>query len=213
MIKALAAVALLASAGTAQAANILTNGSFETPGISVSCCNTVVTPNSFLGWNVTAGDINVVNGTFGAASNLAYAGRQYLDLIGESGSGAIEQKFATVLGQVYRLRFAYSHNIFSAPGAAATFNVGTLNGTVSHSTGTNTGLDWRTDGGTFAGTGSMMTLNFTNTVGQNNGGIFLDGVALAAVPEPGTWAMMIGGFGLAGVALRRRRRRQVTVLA
>ena len=28
----------------------------------------------------------------------------------------------------------------------------------------------------------------------------------AAVPEPATWAMMIGGFGFVGVALRRRRR-------
>ena len=27
----------------------------------------------------------------------------------------------------------------------------------------------------------------------------------AAVPEPATWALMLGGFGLAGVALRRRR--------
>jgi len=27
---------------------------------------------------------------------------------------------------------------------------------------------------------------------------------LAAVPEPATWAMMIGGFGLAGMAMRRR---------
>ena len=30
---------------------------------------------------------------------------------------------------------------------------------------------------------------------------------LAAVPEPASWAMLITGFGVAGVALRRRRRR------
>jgi len=28
---------------------------------------------------------------------------------------------------------------------------------------------------------------------------------VASVPEPATWALMLGGFGLAGVALRRRR--------
>ncbi len=28
--------------------------------------------------------------------------------------------------------------------------------------------------------------------------------SLSAVPEPGTWALMIAGFGMAGVALRRR---------
>ena len=33
----------------------------------------------------------------------------------------------------------------------------------------------------------------------------LSGVA-AAVPEPGTWAMMLLGFGAAGVAIRRRKR-------
>lgn len=34
--------------------------------------------------------------------------------------------------------------------------------------------------------------------------------ALAPVPEPATWAMMIAGFGIAGAALRRRARASVT---
>lgn len=34
--------------------------------------------------------------------------------------------------------------------------------------------------------------------------------AAAAVPEPGTWALMLGGFGLTGAAMRRRPRRSVT---
>jgi len=33
------------------------------------------------------------------------------------------------------------------------------------------------------------------------------GITTGAVPEPGTWAMLIAGFGLVGAAARRRRRR------
>ena len=35
--------------------------------------------------------------------------------------------------------------------------------------------------------------------------VLLDGVSITAVPEPSTWAMMIGGLGLVGVAMRRRK--------
>jgi hypothetical protein len=34
---------------------------------------------------------------------------------------------------------------------------------------------------------------------------------LSAVPEPASWMMMIGGFGLVGAALRRKRRQSVSV--
>lgn len=37
--------------------------------------------------------------------------------------------------------------------------------------------------------------------------------AVAAVPEPATWAMMVGGFGMMGVAMRRRRRQATVALA
>ncbi|HEV2569709.1 PEPxxWA-CTERM sorting domain-containing protein [Sphingomonas sp.] len=36
------------------------------------------------------------------------------------------------------------------------------------------------------------------------------GPAIAAIPEPATWAMMLGGFGLLGAAMRRRDRMAIT---
>ena len=41
-------------------------------------------------------------------------------------------------------------------------------------------------------------------------GAFSGTLSLAAVPEPATWAMMIGGFGMIGAAARRRNRVSVS---
>lgn len=41
--------------------------------------------------------------------------------------------------------------------------------------------------------------------GQAQPSLIIETSAGAAVPEPASWALMIGGFGLAGAALRRRR--------
>ncbi|MGL4541450.1 MAG: PEPxxWA-CTERM sorting domain-containing protein, partial [Polymorphobacter sp.] len=38
----------------------------------------------------------------------------------------------------------------------------------------------------------------------------LDNVSVTAVPEPASWALLIGGFGLVGSALRRARKRAAT---
>ena len=207
-----AVASLMLVSGAAQAQNGVTNGGFEDPVIGGSCCNTVTVPNTFPGWTVTTGDINVVNGTFGSANgNLAIEGSQYLDLIGESGSGGISQSIATIAGSAYQLSFAYSHNIFSVGAASASYAVGSaLTGSFSHNTGTNTNLDWQFVTQRFvAGPGTSTLLSFTNVPNGTSGGIFLDAVSVTAVPEPAAWAMMIGGFGLIGGAMRRRRRTSV----
>lgn len=64
----------------------------------------------------------------------------------------------------------------------------------------------------FDGTGFLMDANRFYTVNLQTGRatlvgnstVPLFGIAIQAVPEPGTWAMMILGFGAVGGAMRRR---------
>jgi hypothetical protein len=49
-------------------------------------------------------------------------------------------------------------------------------------------------------------LQTINVKGTSGGNASYDGViSFAPVPEPATWAMMVGGFGLVGGAMRRRK--------
>jgi hypothetical protein len=60
----------------------------------------------------------------------------------------------------------------------------------------------------FLATGSEQ---ISGVVFASSGNAFeVDRLAVAAIPEPATWAMMIGGFGLIGFASRRSRRTAVT---
>jgi hypothetical protein len=52
---------------------------------------------------------------------------------------------------------------------------------------------------------------FTFAIAGTGTGAFTGNVTISAAPEPGTWGMMILGFGAVGMAMRGRRRR--TVLA
>jgi hypothetical protein len=60
----------------------------------------------------------------------------------------------------------------------------------------------------------QLRVSFANTVTGADGFASVTlGAATPGVPEPATWAMMIGGFGLAGTASRHRTRRAVAVHA
>jgi Protein of unknown function (DUF642)/PEP-CTERM motif len=196
------ATALLASTfavAPASAASLLINGGFEQPDVlspSQGGIGFQTFSSSFTGWTVDAGNIDIVD-HFGGGD--AGEGDQWLDLWGDQ-SGAISQTFNTVLGQTYKLSFLYGNNPYSTSTATASYSVGGLNGSVTSSSG----LSFNSFNGTFVGTGGATTLSFVNTNGCCNGGIALDGVAVSAVPEPASWALMIAGFGLVGAAARRK---------
>lgn len=58
--------------------------------------------------------------------------------------------------------------------------------------------------------GASSTLTFAAIGTSDSLGGYLDNVALGAVPETATWAMLIAGFGFMGAAARRRRSVRVT---
>lgn len=55
--------------------------------------------------------------------------------------------------------------------------------------------------------------DFIRGADDNHDDFMVRAVVTSAVPEPGTWAMIIAGFGIVGSLLRRRRSNSVTVLA
>jgi len=59
--------------------------------------------------------------------------------------------------------------------------------------------------GAILGAGPHQITVSGSVVGDSQDGAYSGVLNVAAVPEPGTWALMIAGFGGAGAVLRRRR--------
>ncbi|GHF24930.1 hypothetical protein GCM10017044_19620 [Kordiimonas sediminis] len=55
-----------------------------------------------------------------------------------------------------------------------------------------------------AGTNTFEVLLSADCCGEGRGNVQFSAATTAAIPEPATWLMMILGFGLVGVATRRR---------
>ena len=217
---ALTAIALGAVSKPARA-DLIVNGGFEFPSIGNvfyqnygSFTNNPYAGPSFQGWDVTFNNVDIVNPMAGPWNAPAFEGVQILDLVGYGSTGAIEQSFTTTPGQSYLLTFAYGNNPGSGAAAASVTVFGSsslLSALVFHDTSGNGNLNWNLYSASFVANSETTTLGFNTTLGGNNGGILLDAVAVSAVPEPATWAMMI--FGFAGIALMAYRRSRKSAVA
>ena len=196
-------------------ANLITNGSFETPVVPAGGFTNYLTGSTLItGWTVVGPEASIVSGTFsqGCCTFPAEDGSQWLDLTGD-GSNAVEgvqQTVATSPGTQYTLSF-WVGNVYDPAGIFGTTstvdvrlggNTGTLLGAFTNSNTTTGTQTWEQFTTTFTATGSSTTIDFLNAdpVTDNSNG--LDNISLTAsptgVPEPGTLSLLVAGIVAVG---------------
>jgi hypothetical protein len=216
----ISAIAIASAAGAASAAELLVNGGFEDigagavpeswGGLTYYPDGTHVAPTGIKlpGWTVQSGSVDLAWTT--SAWGPAASGTFSMDLDGWN-PGTITQSFDDVAGQTYTVSFDYSRNpANAAQDVSALVSVGGANTTVDAPNGGFGGefaMTWLSGGFTFVGAGHDTITLASLDPQDSNAGVFFDNVSVSgpAVPEPASWALMIGGFGMAGAMLRRRR--------
>jgi len=201
MKKLLITALLVATPGMSQAAvNLIHNGGFESP---VQASGTWAIYDNIADWNTLAGvGVEVRNNVVGSA----HSGNNFVELDSVS-NGWIAQSFATIEGQDYNLSFWYS------PRAGQKANTNGIEAYINDdlqlsltSTGVgHSGNTWSLHSLTFtAGAGPLTTLSFFAAGNSDSLGGSLDDVSVTAVPEPETYALLLGGLALVGFTTRKR---------
>jgi hypothetical protein len=197
-MRKLIAAALLAGAALAAPANAATvlNGSFEA-GLGI---------NPF-GWTVTSiggrtGSMAVFPEGYIATFPAADTGVNALRIRSSAdNTWVLTQTVATNVGQSYVLRYSMLNQ-----NANAFDSVTVTTGNVTTVFGDRAPFEWTafTQAFTAVSTSTVIQFAIRHTGGNSQNFMYLDSVALS-VPEPGTWGMMMAGFGLVGFAARRRK--------
>jgi len=212
----------LAVGPRADAANILGDGSFETPNVSGSPgYQTFLSGDTALSpWVIGLNSIDVLNVSNSIVVGPAYDGSQYVDLNGND-TGQLSQTFATSALQQYQFSFAYADNYSGPPSPhkaeVQIFDTNTnadliVPLTITHNTSVPNNLNWIFLTGTFTAIDSTTTIRFTSidTAAEVHAptapsGILLDDVTVEAIPETSTIvAALLTLALLAGHAVRRR---------
>lgn len=157
---------------------------------------------------------NLLTGTTGSATTAAELTDINLLLTGTaSTSDSLPTSNTNAYSPPYSLSYGTVLAAISGLNGSATLNFGSTNltglvilgahfGNNTDSIYNNVTAFWLLD----LGNTSTNTITLANGMGSSNAQIFADGGT--HLPEPSTWAMMMLGFGAAGIAMRRSRRRK-----
>ncbi|MBS0502634.1 MAG: FxDxF family PEP-CTERM protein [Proteobacteria bacterium] len=201
MTKRLLALTLLPAALVAWPAQAVTTFQTNFDSIAVPAGGFIIIPTAE-GWTATAGaGIEIQN----HAAGQPFSETNLVELDSNNNSAMSRQ----IDAGTYTLDFYYS----ARPGIPASSNgIDVLINGVSIFNITGDGgnaTNWMPQSIHF-GVNATSTLTFAAIGTSDSLGGYLDNIALAGVPEPATWAMMLAGFGLLGAAARRRTRAPVT---
>lgn len=203
--KALAAAALatVAIAGSANAAtNLITNGAFAGDTSNGSFVTVGVSSGVIPGWDVLEGNVDWIQGYWDGSDGDGFS----IDLNGNT-QGKIGQTIATQVGKFYTITFDMNAN--PDFGAGTRVAIVGANGDIGSrsffTAGGGQAGPWEQRSISFVADSTSTQITFASGTDENCCyGAAIDNVAIM-VPEPGTWALMIMGFGGAGAVLRRRR--------
>ena len=206
------AAALVVAAPLAAQAELIVNGSFEA---EVLKNGTWTVLPSLTGWNADAtSGVELRN----AVAGTAHHGSNFVELDANQGTfgnstfdsstnSSIWQNVATQAGQTYDLSWVYSPRagVASPSNDVMVYWNNTLLATNTGSGVGNPNHVWTTFNFQVVGTGSDK-LSFVAGGAADKLGGSLDSISMtAAVPEPGTYALMFAGLAAVGFMARRRR--------
>jgi hypothetical protein len=193
----------------------VTNGDFSGGNAAFSSSYTYVTPGAGALYpeGVYTVDTNPQNShdSFSSFGDHTTGTGQFMIINGAGAAGTTiwTQSVAVTAGTTYNLS-AFVSSVYPSSPAMLDFYVGTDEtlGSLVFSAAAPAGAGiWKGVGGSFTAGSSFVQLTIVNQNTDPSGNDFgLDDISLtaASVPEVSTWALLLAGFGMIGVAARRR---------